>query len=428
MNRDLQISLFDLVISLSNAMDLISPEMVNHHKRVAYASLKIAQQMNLSAEEINDVVLASTVHDVGALSYNQRINARQYEFSNASEHAELGFLLLSNFSQMRGLAEQVRFHHLPWSNGNGKVYDGQNVPIGAHIIHLADRIEILINREDEILGQVDRIVKVINNGKDKVYHPDIVEAFLQLKDKEYFWLDLTSPMIGDILAKSTDISLIQLEIDDLLEFTKLFSQIIDFRSSMTATHSSGVAYTGEALASYIGFSERECKMMRIAGYLHDLGKLAIPDEILEKPDKLDEQEINIMRSHTYHTHRILEVIPGLEQITEWASFHHEKLNGSGYPFKYTATDITLGSRIMAVADVFTAIAEERPYRCGLEREVVLNILHKMVDDNALDKLVVSILEDNYEEINRIRIDAQAEAYRSYKNFGNRLVNDKMNAD
>lgn len=420
MNRDLRVSLFDLTTSLSNAMDLISPDIVNHHKRVAYIALKIAKQMKLPTTEINTIVLAGILHDIGALSFQDRVLARQYEFTHANKHAELGYLLLKNFQQMHDVSKIVRHHHVPWEAGNGANHMDEAVPIGSHIIHLADRVEILINRGKEILGQVERIVKVINNGNNKMYNPEVIAAFSELINKEYFWLDVTSPNIGQILAQNTEISQVQLEMNDLLEFTKVFSQIIDFRSSFTAAHSSGVAHTSEALAKYVGLSERECQMMRIAGYLHDLGKLAIPTEILEKPDGLLNQEFNVIRSHTYHTYRVLDGIPGFDQITEWASLHHEKLDGTGYPFRHTEKDISLGARIMAVADVFTAITEDRPYRSGLEKEKVLNILNSMVQNNALDNHIVRILDKHYETINEIRIQAQTEAQNSYKDFGKRV--------
>jgi len=421
MKRELKVSLFDLATSLSNAMDLISSDIVNHHKRVAYIALKIAKELKLPAKDIDNIVLAGILHDVGALSFRERLTAKQYEFENANKHAEVGYWLLKNFELMHDMAEVVRYHHHLWDDGRGEYANGQKVPIGAHILHLADRIEILINRNEEILGQVERIVTTVINGQRRVYAPHIIEAFIELSHCEYFWLDIVSPNIGQILADNTEIDSVQLEIDTLLQFTKLFSQIIDFRCSFTATHSSGVAYTSEALARVIGLSEFECQIMRIAGFLHDLGKLAIPKEILEKPSKLIDTEFNVMRSHTYHTYRILSAIPGFKQITEWASFHHEKLNGKGYPFHLKGDDLTLGARIMAVADVFTAITEDRPYRTGLEREKVISILTKMVDNEALDKFVVNALKANYDEINEIRIQAQSDANESYNKFKQNVV-------
>jgi len=152
--------------------------------------------------------------------------------------------------------------------------------------------------------------------------------------------------------------------------------------------------------------------MKIAGYLHDLGKLAVPQEILEKPAKLNDYEFNIMRSHVFYTYRILANRNGLEQINEWASLHHERLNGKGYPFHLKAADISFGSRIMAVADVFTAIAEDRPYRKGLSKDQIIRTLSHMGVD-SLDSKIVNSLIEKFEYINDIRYAARSEALNEY---------------
>lgn len=423
MQHELKVSLFDLATSLSNAMDLINPELVNHHKRVAYIALRIAEQLGLPAEEINQIVLAGIVHDVGALSlsFEERLNLKQYEYYNANAHAKVGYWLLDTFAPMEQIAKLVRYHHHSWDMGNGTAFEDEPVPLGSHILHLADRIEVLIDRREEILGQVGRITEIVEQGRGRLFAPEILDAFKAISSKEYFWLDITSSNVGCILAENIDPVSIQLQVSDLLELSKLFSQIIDFRSSFTSTHSCGVAYTSEAIACFFGLTKQECQMMRIAGFLHDIGKLAIPKEILEKPDKLEPEEFNVMRSHTYYTYRVLDTIPGFRTITEWASFHHEKLNGHGYPFHLTGESLSLGARIMAVADVFTAIAEDRPYRKGLEKDKVLTILNRMVAADSLDGHIVRVLELNYEEIDQVRIQAQADADRKYKEFKDKVA-------
>ena len=153
--------------------------------------------------------------------------------------------------------------------------------------------------------------------------------------------------------------------------------------------------------------------MRVAGHLHDLGKLAIPREILEKPGKLTPEEYNLIKSHTYFSYRLLQNIPGLETINKWASLHHEHLDGSGYPFKLSADNLTLGSRIMAVADVFTAIAEDRPYRAGMAEDDILRILTNLAVKNHLDGDMVRLLQDNLPAVNATRMQAQESAQQSY---------------
>ncbi|MCE5227138.1 MAG: HD domain-containing protein [Porphyromonadaceae bacterium] len=207
-----------------------------------------------------------------------------------------------------------------------------------------------------------------------------------------------------------------MEIDDIVDLALIFSRIIDFRSRFTARHSAGVAKTAERLAQLIGFSPYECKMMLIAGYLHDLGKIAIGDDVLEKPAKLNEDEFNEMRAHTFYTYHSLEPLGQLRTINTWASFHHEKLNGKGYPFHIAGDNLSIGSRIMAVADVFTAVTENRPYRKGMNFDSAEKVFCNMVASNALDGRIVDLLIENYQELDNIREISQLEAAEQYKNF------------
>ena len=127
----------------------------------------------------------------------------------------------------------------------------------------------------------------------------------------------------------------------------------------------------------------------------------------------DSKEFNIIKRHTYYTYRILEPLKALKTINAWGAFHHERLDGRGYPFHHDSDNLSLGSQIMAVADVFTALAEDRPYRKGMEQDKVVSILKKMADGSAINAEVVTLLKDNYEEINSLRHQSQVEANQKY---------------
>lgn len=236
---------------------------------------------------------------------------------------------------------------------------------------------------------------------------------MEMSVNEYIWLDVIYKPLLYILPDIVLFDAVELDIDQTIELTKIFAGIIDYRNAFTANHSAGVARTAEKLAEFAGFSENECKMMYIAGNLHDLGKLAVSKAILEKRAALNTQERNIIRCHTFYTYRLLQAIKGFETINKWAAFHHEKLNGNGYPFHLHSDAIPLGSRIMAVSDVFTAITEDRPYRKGMTLDQAVCVLDAMVEDCSLCPYVVSILKDNLEVIDQIRRDAQQESSATY---------------
>ena len=173
----------------------------------------------------------------------------------------------------------------------------------------------------------------------------------------------------------------------------------------------------EALARLCGMSADECKMMRIAGYSHDLGKLTTPRAILEKPGKLTDEEFDRIKEHPYYTRLILMDVGGFEQIANWAGFHHEKLNGGGYPFHFGAEVLDRGSRIMAVADIFSAITEVRPYRAGMAPEEVRRVLDANVASGGICGEIVGVLNDHYEEIDALReAAARSEGKRYYESI------------
>ncbi|MBA1336601.1 MAG: hypothetical protein HPY66_3036 [Firmicutes bacterium] len=411
MIRRTQIPLSQLVMALSKAIDLISPDVANHQLQVSYIALALGTEIALPSKIKNDVVIAGALHDIGALSLKNRLSTLAFEIENPHEHAETGYLLLKDFEPFSSAASLVRHHHTYWENAGN-----HDIAIGSHILHLADRISVLIDKKQEILGQTGRIFSTISRYSGKMFMPELVDAFEQISKREYFWLEVTSPLLETILTQRVSFPAVSLDIDELIDLARLFSKVIDFRSNFTATHSSGVAAVCEKLAELSGFSVLECKMMRIAGYLHDLGKIAVPEDILNKPGALTEQEFDVIRKHTYFTYQILSKVSGLEQITTWASFHHEQLDGSGYPFHLEGEDLPIFSRILAVADIFTALTEDRPYREGMAYGSVLEILHDKAARLKLDPNIVSILENNFDEINLIRKAAQADSANEYKDL------------
>ena len=139
-------------------------------------------------------------------------------------------------------------------------------------------------------------------------------------------------------------------------------------------------------------------MMMIAGYVHDIGKLKVPKKVLEKKDSLTDEEFNIVKEYAYYTQLLLKDISGFGQIGQWAALHHEKLNGFGYPFGLKADDIPMGARIIAVADIFSAVAEIRSYRDGMSKDQVIMALREYVESTALSKYIVDLMIANYDDI------------------------------
>jgi HD-GYP domain-containing protein (c-di-GMP phosphodiesterase class II) len=241
-----------------------------------------------------------------------------------------------------------------------------------------------------------------------------VDLFLTVSNREEFWLDLVSPRLYSILLNEGPFRKVEIDFSDISLIAELFRNIIDFRSRFTSTHSSGVAASASMISRIFGLTEAEVGLMEVAGNLHDIGKLAIPNSILDKPGKLTKEEMSVMKSHTYYTYFVINTIGGLKQIAEWAAYHHEKLDGSGYPFHCTAGELSTGARIMMVADIFTALAEDRPYRKGMSKDGIIQIIKQFFDRQLLDTKIVNLLLENYNDIFSYVAEKQAVAREFYE--------------
>jgi HD-GYP domain-containing protein (c-di-GMP phosphodiesterase class II) len=404
-------NMYELVFCISNTCDLIRSEIADHHNQVAYFAANIAKVIGLSMRKQTEVYISGLMHDIGAYSTKERIELLTCESEAIHDHSLVGACLLGDFKPFYNVADIIRFHHVPWHNGDGKIFEGKNVPVSSHIIHLADRIAVLINPQKEVIGQVNDIYKIIKARSGDLFMPKLVDAFYDLMKKEYIWFNIAPYVMN--LPSLMNLEPLELNLDEVVDLSAIFANIIDFRSPYTAKHSSGVAAVAEKLAELSSFTNQECKMALVAGYLHDLGNLAIKNEISEKTGALSSEEFNIIKSHVLYTYRTLCAVKNFDNISSWASTHHERLNGSGYPFHLSENTISMGSRILAIADIFTALQEDRSYRNRFELKEAVKEIEKMVNDGLLCPIIYSILLDNIEEINAAMEDFQSKAECKY---------------
>lgn len=412
MTRKLNINLSELVYGFSSALDLVSPALVNHHRQVLGFSEKLATSLKIGVQGKGDICIAAILHDIGVVAFNREIDL-VFDDKSVNDHAELGYLLMKRFAPFATAAKLVRGHHTDWSTV--EIASGAAPELlGSNIIHLADRVAVKLDVSCSVLKQAPDIRRWVADKSGGMFMPELVEAFLRESAKECFWLDarygttLRSGARGPLSAWD-----VALEMDELRNLSELFRMIIDYRSSHTASHSRVVAHISEAMAKMVGFSGNGCSMIYVAGNLHDLGKLALPASILDKPGPLTGHERDIVRSHPYHTHRVLKGIRGLEEVSDWASFHHECSDGSGYPFRLCHEELPLGARIVSVADVFTALTETRLYRSDIPKNECLNIMQAKAVDGKLDPMLVSLLEKHYDDLFDLQMSVQQGGVKEY---------------
>jgi HD-GYP domain-containing protein (c-di-GMP phosphodiesterase class II) len=415
MRRKLSVELGNLLLSLSEVIDLANPLIAQHQHRTAYIALELSKQANMEPEIIENIFTAALLHDIGAITIEEKSTLQKFqEFEGAdiNIHAKRGELLLEQIPWLRKISKIVRNHHRDWNDWDEGIENP--VVFSAQIVLMSDYVERLVDRNKYILLQSKDIVETIEKLAGTVLHKKIVSYFVDLAKKEEFWLTLTSPHLYTLLLNNGPFTNRQVGLEDVLLISNLYRDLIDFKSRFTATHTTGVAECAVKISELVGLAEIDLESMKIAGNFHDIGKLIIPNTILEKPEKLTVDEFTIMRCHTYYTYHTLYSIGGLQQIAEWAAYHHEKLDGSGYPFHCTNEEIGTGSRIMAVADIFTATSERRPYRREMNKEEIYNIFKKQTDNKLLDNRFVDVLFDNYETISEQVKEKQSKAFDFYE--------------
>jgi HD-GYP domain-containing protein (c-di-GMP phosphodiesterase class II) len=185
---------------------------------------------------------------------------------------------------------------------------------------------------------------------------------------------------------------VDVEDDALMRLATLSARVIDYKSLFTRKHTVQIANRSWLMSWHYGFDKETRVKMYLAAALHDIGKMLTPTEVLEKPGRLDPSEFETIMRHVQYTRDLLEKVDGLGDICEWASNHHEKLDGTGYPLGKSAEDLDLPSRLMACIDIYQAVSEERPYHARRSHQESMPILYEMADRGKIDRKIVADID------------------------------------
>ncbi len=389
----LQTDLREVVFALSDALDLVGIDDLAHGKRVGLIAAACVRTLGLPSEEADLCLDLGLLHDVGVSS--TRVHGHlvtEFDWSGCQAHALLGHDLLASFPPLAHLALPVKFHHTRWDHLAAEGL-APEVARRANLTFLADRVDALGAAHlagGTLLQHTEEIRATVAAHAGTYFDPALVAAFLETSVPEAFWLGLEDRSVhvslGTALTRRAPRPLTPAELKQL---ALIFSRIVDAKSPFTAEHSMGVGRVARHLGERLGLGVDTCDQLEVAGLLHDLGKLRVPDEVLEKPAKLSAAERRLMDSHSYETWRILSPIPGFQDLARWAASHHEEPDGSGYPFHTKAADMPLEARILRVADILQAMAQDRPYRPGLAAEAIGRFLQDLVVRDRVDPAVAA---------------------------------------
>ncbi len=418
------VALSEVLGGLSYALDITEGEPPGHAVRTTAIGMRLAEQVGMGEEQRSALFYALLLKDAGCSSNAARLSSlfaaddqatkRAMKVTDWSRSGPLALYTwrsvaagggpVAKARQMRRLtqenevtrevigtrcergAEIARMLELPdgtadairaldehW-DGAGQPFGlrGEEIPLLARILCLAQTLEVFV-RTVGLPGALAMALK----RRGRWFDPALVDALLSVRDDRAFWGPLEDPRAVPPVALWEPADRVLTAGDDRLDrVADAFARVIDAKSPFTARHSAEVSRWAVATGAVMGLPPEGLRDLKRAALLHDVGKLAISNRILDKPGRLDADEFAAIKEHPRYTQQILERVACLRGIVETAASHHERLDGTGYHRGLPAFDLSRPARILAVADVYEALTADRPYRKAMTREQALEILRE----------------------------------------------------
>jgi HD-GYP domain-containing protein (c-di-GMP phosphodiesterase class II) len=282
-------------------------------------------------------------------------------------------------------------HHHSCENCSGP-FEVREFPHEAALIGAADIVDVENNLQQVPPGDLGKLRDRIAAGLGTFSTKKALETLLDILDAETLE-SLRDDNIHATVRKLAPPWKAHMEDDSILRLARFIAYIIDCKSKYTRKHTEQLANRAWLMGGSYGYSRAERIQLYLAAALHDIGKIATPHDVLEKPGKLDKDEYNIIMDHVCNTYDWLGEVEGLGKIRNWASEHHEKLDGTGYPLKRRDTELDFNSRILACLDIYQAVCEERPYHQARNHETTVPILYGMAEKGFIDGKIVKDVDE-----------------------------------
>ena len=384
-----------LIQVLAQALDMVEIAYIgattNHGKRIAVLCGAMGQKLRMSADELSDLISCALLHDNALTEYILLQQGREEDDPNLGVHCTIGQMNAEIIPFNKSIDGFILYHH-ERADGMGPfgMTEGQ-YPLGAELIAIADMIDAERHLESIPIGELPSLREKIEAETGTRFTSRAGKTLLDVLDE-----DMLSSLQNERIIETANnmIPVWTMDMDDptLVPIAELISHIIDRKSFYTGIHTEQIANRIWIMSEHYGYEMSEKIKLYLAAALHDIGKLSIPIDILEKPGKLNAEEFEIIKSHVSITRTLLSEMEGLELITEWASNHHEKLNGTGYPFGKNTPDLDFNSRLMACIDIYQAVSEDRPYHPRRTHAEAMSILYSMAKEGQIDTEIVKDID------------------------------------
>jgi HD-GYP domain-containing protein (c-di-GMP phosphodiesterase class II) len=411
----------EVISALSRAIDLTEGQPMGHAARSCVIGMRLAGELGLDAADRSALFYALLLKDVGCSSTAARVSQilggddldfkgglKRIDWNRPSEAVRhiVGSAAGSPVDRVRRVAAVARsgarlgdelvglrcdrgaqiLRLLAFPDATvvamasaDEHWDGRGKPAGlrgdeisplGRIVGLAQTAEVFF-----AAGGPQAAADVVRGRRRTWFDPALADLFEHVTRDAAFWERVASPDVTAHVAALEPAERVVLADDDRLDLiAEAFGRVVDAKSPFTSRHSERVAETAAGIGAVLDLNASDLRDLRRAGLLHDLGKLGVPNTVLDKPGKLTPAEWELMRRHPAYTAEVLAHVECLHPIAGTAASHHERLDGSGYHRGLDAAALPLPARILAVADVYDALAHDRPYHAAMPTERVLEIL------------------------------------------------------
>ena len=388
-----------LCVMFSKAFDIVEAELVgasqHHSLRVASLCAKMGKCMGDDKDSLSALFTCALFHDNALVEYTLSQRAAGYQNIDLRPHCEYGQRNVEWLPFTKNIDGYILHHH-SCENGKGP-FGVHEFPREAAFIGAADMIDVTCHLQRVLPGELGMLRDKIAARMGTLATKNAIETLLHILDDEMLESLRDENIHATVrqLFPAWKVQIDQKCIDDecVVRLAKFITHIIDCKSRYTRKHSEQIANRAWLMGNRYGYSREENTQLYLAASLHDIGKIAIPSDMLEKPGKLNEDEYKIVMDHVRYTGDWLSEVEGLGKIRLWAANHHEKLDGSGYPFNKPEMELDFNSRLLACIDIYQAVSEERPYHRARSHKDTMPILYGMAEKGLIDGKIVKDLDE-----------------------------------
>lgn len=406
----LSIDLGRVAHTVTKALDYVGVDDRSHGRRVGLICHRVAHNLGWDRQTRHFMLIAGMIHDCGVSSTatHQKL-VDELEWEGADDHCHRGAAFLHGFAPFAEYAATIRHHHARWVNLPDSV--PPQVREFANLVFLADRFDVVRGgfltgrRCHEVLSARYDLVAQLAPHVGSLFAPHLFEALECAIRKDGFWIELEDEFLDPAIFETlgTWDHSVRLDFADIVALGEMVSHIVDAKSPFTHFHSLRVADLAFFVSGLLGLDDQRRQMLRLAALLHDVGKLRTPDDILEKPGALSGEEHDIMLRHPLDSKVVLTALFPDTPIARWAAHHHEKLNGTGYPYGWSGEQLDLETRVLTVCDIFQALCQKRPYRDRLPAEQVIAIMELMAQAGEIDPGLFALARTRRDDLYAIAI-------------------------